>query len=77
MLTADKIKRINELAKKAKNEGLNEQEKEEQSLLRREYIDSVRNSLKANLDTITIVKVDEDGNELERTPLKNKGKHVH
>jgi uncharacterized protein YnzC (UPF0291/DUF896 family) len=77
MLTADKIKRINELAKKAKNEGLNEQEKEEQSLLRREYIDSVRNSLKANLDTITIVKVDEDGNELERAPLKNKGKHVH
>ena len=33
------IGRINELARKAKTEGLTEEEKEEQKRLRREYID--------------------------------------
>jgi uncharacterized protein YnzC (UPF0291/DUF896 family) len=73
MLSADKINRINELARKAKNEGLTKAEQSEQSALRKEYIASVRSSLKANLDQITIVKVDEKGNEIERSPLKNKG----
>lgn len=72
MLSKDKIERINQLANKAKKEGLTQEEKEEQTMLRNEYIQSVRTSLKANLDTITIVKVDDEGNEVERTPLKNK-----
>ena len=33
------IKRINELYKKSKEEGLNESEKEEQQILRRRYIE--------------------------------------
>ena len=38
-----KIQRINELAKKAKTaQGLTPEEKEEQALLRREYLDAVR-----------------------------------
>lgn len=77
MLSEDKIDRINQLANKAKNEGLNQEEKEEQALLRNEYIQSVRASLKANLETITIVKVDDEGNEIERTPLKDKSKKLN
>ena len=41
-----KIQRINELAKKAKTvQGLTPEEKEEQALLRREYLDAVRGKL--------------------------------
>lgn len=77
MLSEDKIKRINELAKKSKAGTLTEQEKTEQAHLRAEYIQSVRTSLKRNLDTITIVKMDDEGNEIERIPLKHKGSKLH
>ncbi len=50
-----KILRINELAKKAKNEGLSEEEKLEQKSLREEYIAAVRKNFKATLDNIKIV----------------------
>lgn len=63
MVTPEKIKRINELARKAKTTGLNEREKEEQARLRQEYIQAVRNSLRANLASIKIV--DEEGNVLK------------
>lgn len=43
------IGRINELARKAKTEGLTEEEKEEQKRLRREYIDSVVGNLRSQL----------------------------
>lgn len=43
------IKRINELAKKAKEVGLTEAEKEEQQILRRAYIDSVKASIVGQL----------------------------
>ena len=52
------IKRINELARKAKTEGLTAAEKEEQERLRREYIASVRKNLKAQLDNINIQELD-------------------
>ena len=52
MITKEKIDRINELAHKAKSEGLTEEEKLEQGLLREEYIDSFRANLKAQLDRI-------------------------
>lgn len=77
MLSEDKINRINELANKAKQGTLTAEEKEEQAKLRNEYIQSVRFSLKANLDTITIVKVDDEGKEVERIPLKDKGSQIH
>ena len=41
----DVIKRINELYKKSKEEGLTESEKEEQKVLRRRYIDGYKASL--------------------------------
>ncbi len=52
-----KIERINELAKKQKTpEGLTEAEKLEQTELRREYIDSVKKNLRAQLENIEIKK---------------------
>lgn len=62
------IDRINELARKAKTEGLTEWEMEERSILRRAYIDSVLGSLKGNLDNTYIM--DEKGNKQK---LKKKG----
>lgn len=56
-----KIKRINELAKKAKAEGLTEKERKEQHALRQEYLDAVRKSLRAQLQNIEFVE-DEKNN---------------
>ncbi len=56
-----KIDRINVLARKSKAEGLTEEEKAEQAVLRREYIDAVKASLRANLDNTYIM--DEKGNK--------------
>ncbi len=53
-----KITRINELARKSKAEGLTEEERQEQALLRQEFIASVRNNLKAQLDNIDVVNAD-------------------
>ena len=63
----DTIARINELAKKAKNEGLTPEEIAERDKLRRIYIDSVKANLIGQLDNTYIV--DEKGN---KTPLKKK-----
>ena len=62
------IDRINELAKKAKTEGLTEAEAQERAVLRREYIDSVVGNLKGHLDNTYFV--DEKGN---KEKLKKKG----
>ena len=53
-----KIDRINELARKAKAEGLTEAEAQERAVLRREYIDSVVGNLKGQLDNTYIVRPD-------------------
>lgn len=56
-----KIDRINELAQKAKTSGLTEEELLERAALRREYIESYRRSLVAQLDNTYLV--DEKGNK--------------
>ncbi len=55
------IARINELARKAKSEGLTPQEIEERDLLRQRYISSVRDNLRSQLDNTYVV--DEYGNK--------------
>ncbi len=50
-----KIQRINALAKKQREAGLNEAEKAEQHKLRREYIDAVKASLRPQLESIQFV----------------------
>ena len=57
----DVIKRINELAKKAKTEGLTEEETVERDKLRRIYINSVVGNLEAELKNTYIM--DEKGNK--------------
>ena len=52
------IARINELAKKAKTEGLTSEEIEERDKLRRIYIDSVKASLVGQLENTYIVSAD-------------------
>lgn len=59
-MNEEKIARINELSRKSKAEGLTEAEKQEQAILRQEFIASFRNNLKAQLDNIDVV--DSDGN---------------
>lgn len=48
----DVIKRINELYKKSKEEGLNDKEKEEQQILRKRYIDNVKANFRVQLEGI-------------------------
>ena len=52
------IARINELAKKAKAQGLAPEETEERARLRRIYIDSVVGNLKGQLDNTYILRPD-------------------
>lgn len=52
----DVIKRINELYKKSKEEGLSESEKEEQQILRRRYIDNVKANFKVQLEGVELKK---------------------
>lgn len=54
----EKINRINELYRKSKAEGLTEEEKKEQEILRKEYIANVRNNLRVQLDSIDMVNED-------------------
>ncbi len=63
-----KLKRINELAKKSREEGLTPAEQQEQQTLRQEYIAAFRNSMRAQLDSIVLV--DEQGNRRKITPKK-------
>lgn len=55
------IKRINELAKKSKAEGLTDEEKAEQAELRGKYIEAFRQGVKNTLNNVYVV--DEQGNE--------------
>lgn len=61
MITQEKIQRINELAAKEKSgEVLTEEEKAEQTELRREYVEAFKANLKAQLDQIKIVDPEDD-----------------
>lgn len=55
-----KIERINFLARKSKTEGLTPEEKEEQALLRREYLDAIRQNLRSTLDSIKVTDSSND-----------------
>ena len=57
-MNEEKIKRINELARKSKAEGLTVWEQEEQARLRREYIEAIRANLRGQLDNIDVREKD-------------------
>ena len=60
------IARINELAKKAKAEGLTPEELTERDKLRRIYIDSVKANLTGQLDNTYIGRPDGSKSQTER-----------
>lgn len=64
-MISETIKRINELAAKAKTVGLTEEEIIERDILRKEYIASVRQNLTQQLDNTYIV--DDKGNKRKLT----------
>ncbi len=71
-MTQEKIDRINELARKQRAEGLTDEEKQEQYVLRREYIDSFKKSLVSQLENTYIVEPDGKKRKVTRkneTPL--------
>ncbi len=70
-MTQEKINRIKELAHKSKTVGLTDEEKQEQAVLRREYIDSFKASLVGQLENTYII--DEKGNK-RKVQKKNNGK---
>ncbi|HWL23885.1 MAG TPA: DUF896 domain-containing protein [Ureibacillus sp.] len=68
MLSKEKIARINELSKKKKQGTLTEAEAKEQSVLRREYLDSFRDSFRGTIENVQVF--DAEGNDV--TPEKVK-----
>ena len=57
-MNQEKIDRINTLFHKSKSTGLSEEEKAEQAALRKEYIESIRASLRGNLNSNSIQEED-------------------
>ena len=69
----NKIKRINELYHKSKAEGLTDAEKKEQQRLRQEYIASVRENLRGQLNNISIQEKDGSVTDLGKKYGRKKG----
>ena len=68
MLSKEKIARINELSKKKKMGTLTEAEAKEQTQLRKEYLDTFRNSMRETIENVKVI--DQEGNDV--TPEKVK-----
>ena len=68
MLSKKDIQRINELAKKKKQVGLTDEEKQEQAELRQKYLTDFRAGFKNHIENIKIV--DEEGNDLTSEKVK-------
>ncbi len=60
MITPELIARINALAKKSRETSLTDDERAEQTELRRRYIENIRTQVKAQLDCIEIVDHDKN-----------------
>ncbi len=58
MITPEMIDRINALYHKSQDIGLTEEEKEEQQMLRKQYIEAIRPNMRANLNNISIQEND-------------------
>ncbi len=69
MISKEKLNRINELAKKAKQTGLTQEEKAEQKQLREEYLQNIRGSFKNQLKNLKVI--DPLGNDVTPQKLKD------
>ncbi|MCJ8006367.1 DUF896 domain-containing protein [Lederbergia wuyishanensis] len=68
MISNEKLARINQLAKKAKEQGLTKEEAKEQSSLRSEYLKAFRSSMRKTIENVRVF--DETGEDV--TPDKVK-----
>ncbi|MEI5988543.1 hypothetical protein A5881_000030 [Enterococcus termitis] len=77
MLSSEKLERINALAKKAKESELSESEKEEQKVLRQEYLAAFRGGMRHHIEGMKVV--DPKGNDVTPEKLKEiqKAKGLH
>ena len=76
MLPKSKINRINELSKKAKEGSLTTEEATEQSLLRAEYLEAFRASMRKTIEGVTII--DPEGNDVTPEKVKQiRNKRLH
>ena len=57
-MTQEKIDRMNALYRRSLAEGLTEEEKKEQALLRKEFVASVKSNLRSQLNNIDMVNED-------------------
>ena len=57
-MATERLNRINELARKAREEGLTPEEKAEQARLRKEYLSAFRRNMEAQLDNVYVVGPD-------------------
>ncbi len=72
-MTEEKINRINVLYKKSKTtEGLTPEEKEEQAILRRQFVDDFKKNLRGTLDNIDIKEADGSITHVKDIPKKKK-----
>lgn len=72
-MTDEGIKRINELYHKAKSsEGLTPEEKEEQSKLRKQFVEDFKRNLRGTLDNIDIKEKDGSITHVKDIPLRKK-----
>ena len=77
MLEKNKMSRINELANKAKKEGLTITEQAEQKQLREEYLTAFRGGMRHHTEGMKVV--DDEGNDVTPEKLKDiqKEKGLH
>ena len=76
MTFEEKIARINALYHKSQAEGLTEEERREQKLLREEYIANVRANLRGQLNNIDVLNADGSVTNLgEEHAKRNKKGH--
>lgn len=67
MFNQKKLDRINELAKKNKNEGLTGEELQEREVLRKEYLEHFRAHFKSRLENVKVVSPEEYEQQIKNT----------
>jgi uncharacterized protein YnzC (UPF0291/DUF896 family) len=73
-MSDEKIKRINALARKAKEQGLSEAEAQEQKKLRKEFLEEFRANFRKDMDKIEIVEKDGTVRTLKEVRNEKSGK---
>ncbi len=69
MISKNELERINELARKSKEEGLTKKEKNEQYTLRQAYLKGIRKSFKNQLHSVKVI--DPEGTDVTPQKLKD------